>query len=133
MNQQLAIINEYFDLVNAFSVDRAAYAAVLHPEVEQIEFPNPVYKAIQRRNFDEIITNLRLGRELLHAPSFEVSKTQVYADGSVHIEGLWEATAMNDRLPVMRGQRVSARLCLVFEFKEGKIYRQRRYPCFEGL
>lgn len=133
MNQQLAIINEYFKLVDAFSVDRDAYAAVLHPEVEQIEFPNPVYKTAQHRNFDEIITNLRLGRELLYKPSFEVSSTNVYSDGSVCIQGEWQATAMNDRLPVMRGQRVSAQLCLIFEFKDGKIYRQRRYPCFKDL
>lgn len=127
----LAVINEYLDLVQAFNVDPAAYAKVLHPEVEQVEFPNPLYKTLQRRSFDDIITNLRAGRELLREPSFDVQNTELYSDGSVKLEGCWQATLINDRLPVVRGQRVSAQLCLLFEFKDDKIYRQRRYPCYD--
>ncbi|WP_324674327.1 nuclear transport factor 2 family protein [Hymenobacter sp. GOD-10R] len=133
MNNPLAILEEYFQLIQNFSVDPAAYATVLHPEVEQVEFPNMFFKTIQRRSFDDIITNVRAGRELLRDPSFEVQHTQFYPDGSVQIEGVWQATLTNDKLPVVRGQRVSAQLCLIFEFKDGKIYRQRRYPCFDTL
>jgi hypothetical protein len=31
------------------------------------------------------------------------------------------------------GQRLIAHLCLIFEFKDGLIFRQRRYPCYEIL
>ncbi|OUJ76107.1 nuclear transport factor 2 family protein [Hymenobacter crusticola] len=131
MNDPLAVLEEYFQLIQNFSVDPAAYATVLHPEVEQVEFPNPLFKTTQHRSFNDIITNVRVGRELLRDPSFEVQHTRVYADGSVQVEGRWQATVTNDKLPAVRGQRLSAQLCLIFEFKDGKIYRQRRYPCFD--
>jgi len=133
MSDSLTVINKYFDLVQAFSSDVAAYAEVLHPEVEQTEYPNLLYKTVQRRLFDDIITNLRAGRELLSEPSFEVQSTQVCDDGTVKVEGRWQATVINDNPPVMRGQRIAAQLCLIFELKDGKIYRQRRYPCYDLL
>ncbi|WP_375437669.1 nuclear transport factor 2 family protein [uncultured Hymenobacter sp.] len=131
MNESLDVINAYFDLVQSLNVDSAAYAAVLHPEVEQIEFPNSLNKTIQRRSFNDIIDNLRIGRELLRDPSFEVYHTHFGADGSVLVEGLWQATTVSDVRALTRGQRLASHLCLIFEFKDGKIYRQRRYPCFE--
>lgn len=131
MNQQLDVINAYFDLVQSLNVDPAAYAAVLHPEVEQIEFPNLLNRTIQRRSFNDILDNLRVGRELLRDPSFEVQRTHISADGTILVEGEWQATTVSDVRSVVRGQRLSSQLCLIFEFKDGKIYRQRRYPCYE--
>lgn len=132
-SEKLALINTYFDLVQAFSTDPAAYAQVLHPEVEQLEYANGLNKTTQRRSFTDILDNLRVGRELLHSPHFEVYSTLACADDTVVVEGLWEATALSDAGPLVRGQRLASYLCLVFEFKDGKIYRQRRYPCYEPL
>ena len=129
----LAVINTYFALVDAFETDAAAYAAVLHPEVVQTEYPNTIYKTLQRRTFPQIIDNLRIARELLRDPQFDVTHTQVCADQVVLVEGLWQATAINDVGPLLRGQRLAAQLCLIFEFKDGKIFRQRRYPCYESF
>ncbi|MBO3270096.1 nuclear transport factor 2 family protein [Hymenobacter defluvii] len=131
--EPLAVLQAYFDLVQAFSVDTAAYAAVLHPEVEQLEYANDLNKQPVSRSFDEILTNLRAGRELLLDPSFIVHHTHVGSTGTVVVEGRWEATVLHDAGPAVRGQRVASELCLVFEFKDGKIYRQRRYPCYEPL
>ncbi|MBX0291719.1 nuclear transport factor 2 family protein [Hymenobacter sp. HSC-4F20] len=131
MNEQLDTISTYFDLVQAFNTEPAAYAAVLHPEVEQTEYPNLLYKTIQRRSFADILDNLRVGRELLRDPHFEVQRTFTAPDGTVVVEGLWQAVTTSDIGPLLRGQRLQGQLCLIFEFKDGKIYRQRRYPCYE--
>ncbi|UOR05082.1 nuclear transport factor 2 family protein [Hymenobacter aerilatus] len=131
--EPLAVLQQYFDLVQAFSVDAAAYAAVLHPEVEQLEYSNAVNKQPVRRSFEEILTNLRAGRELLVDPTFAVRHTHISPAGTVVVEGRWEATILHDAGPAVRGQRVASELCLVFEFKDGKIYRQRRYPCYEQM
>ncbi|UOQ53988.1 nuclear transport factor 2 family protein [Hymenobacter cellulosivorans] len=133
MNPHLAVITAYFDLVDSFTTDPAAYAEVLHADVIQTEYPNALYKAIQRRSYTEILDNLRIGRELLHDTRFEVLRTQVCADETVIVEGLWQATVLNDVMSLSRGQRLSSQLCLIFEFKDGKIFRQRRYPCYEVL
>lgn len=131
--EPLAVLQQYFDLVHAFSTDRAAYARVLHPEVEQVEYANGLFKERVSRTFDEILANLRLGRELLQKPSFVVHSTHLGANKTVVVEGRWQATALTDAGAAVRGQRLTSDLCLVFEFKDGKIYRQRRYPCFEPL
>ncbi|QJX46647.1 nuclear transport factor 2 family protein [Hymenobacter taeanensis] len=131
MNEHLSVLHTYFDLVQVFSIDETAYAAVLHPDVEQLEFPNLLHKTIQRRSFDDIMANLRAGRELLRDPTFEVHSTQHCPDGSIIVEGRWQAITTNDIGQLLRGQRLSAQLCLIFEFQDGKIYRQRRYPCYD--
>ncbi|TGD77822.1 nuclear transport factor 2 family protein [Hymenobacter wooponensis] len=131
MSEHLSVLQTYFDLVQTFSTDTNAYATVLHPDIEQIEYPNLLHKTIQRRSFADIIANLRAGRELLRDPSFEVQHTQTCPDGSVIVEGRWQATTTNDIGLLLRGQRLSAQLCLIFEFQDGKIHRQRRYPCYD--
>lgn len=131
MSEQLGIINYYFKLVQEFNTDPAAYATVLHPEIEQVEYPNPLYPTLQRRSFHDILSNLRVGRELLRDQSFDVSHTHLCFDGRVIVEGRWEATLVSAVRGLAEGQRIAAQLCLVFEFKDGKIYRQQRYPCFE--
>lgn len=131
MSPQLDLLNTYFRLVDAFETDPAAYANVLHPDVVQTEYPNTINKTIQHRSFSDIIDNLRVGRELLQAPHFEVKSTTVCPDDSIIVEGTWSATITNDVGPLTRGQRLVAKLCLIFELKDGKIYRQRRYPCYE--
>ncbi|WP_019946829.1 nuclear transport factor 2 family protein [Hymenobacter aerophilus] len=133
MSSPLAVVEQYFALVDAFETKVAAYAAVLHPEVVQTEYPNGLYKTTQTRSLTGILDNLRLGRELLAQPHFEVHHTRLCDDGSVHVEGQWQATAISDAGPLLRGQRVSAHLCLIFEFRDGLIFRQRRYPCYEIL
>jgi ketosteroid isomerase-like protein len=133
MNKHLQVVATYFDLVNSFSVDAEAYAAVLHPGVVQTEYPNGLYKTIQRRSFTEIIENLRIGREMLDNSQFDVQSNQLCADGNVIVEGKWQASTVSEAGSISRGQRLSAQLCLIFEFKDGKIFRQRRYPCFDTL
>ena len=36
-----------------------------------------------------------------------------------------------DAGPLKKGQRLAAHFCMIFEFKEGLIHRQRNYDCFE--
>lgn len=133
MNEHLTVLQTYYDLAQVFSTDAAAYAAILHPEVVQTEYPNLFHKVIQHRSYTDILENIRAGRELLRDPKFEVFSTQVCPDGTIVVEGRWEATTTNDMRDMLRGQRLSAQLCLFFEFKDGKIYRQRRYCCYDML
>ena len=132
MSEHLDVITAYFNLAQHLTVNPTAYAAVLHPEVVQIEFPNLLNKVVQHRNFDQILDNLRAGRELLHDTSYELQRfVESKADGSVLMEGRWEATTINDLGPMMRGQRMIAQICSIFEFQEGKIYRHRQYICYD--
>lgn len=126
----LDVLRAYYDLVRGFSADPAAYAAVLHPEIEQTEYPNLMTRTVQHRTFPEVLDNLRLARELLSDLQFEVEHLEVLPSGIVVVEGRLQAIATRDIGSVLRGQRLLGQLCHVFEFKEGKIFRQRRYHCY---
>ncbi|OUJ76109.1 nuclear transport factor 2 family protein [Hymenobacter crusticola] len=132
MSEYLDVITAYFNLAQHLTINSAAYAEVLHPQVEQVEFPNLFNKVVQRRNFEEIIDNLRAGRELLRDTHYELQRIMPSStDASVMIEGRWEATYTNDLGPVTRGQRLGAQICSIFELADGKIYRQRQYICYD--
>lgn len=131
MSEHLAVLTTYFNLVDTLETDPAAYEAVLHPEVVQTEYPNALNKTLQERSLTDILDNLRVGRELLQTQQFTIDNTQVCDDGSVRVEGQWRATVASEIGAFARGQNLSAQLCLVFEFKEGRIFRQHRYACFD--
>lgn len=57
--------------------------------------------------------------------------THPTADGGIVMKEVWQATAISDVGALLRNQRISARLCLIFEFDEGKIHRMRRYACYD--
>ncbi|UOQ73215.1 nuclear transport factor 2 family protein [Hymenobacter cellulosilyticus] len=118
-------------LSESLEIDPAAYATVLHPDVEQVEFPNMLNRTLQRRSFAEILENIRAGRELLVNPLFELQQMQQCPDGSVVIEAHWQATLANDIGPLVRGQQLAAQFCVVFELKDGLIIKQRNYSCFD--
>ena len=131
MPESLHTIHTFLSLSESLETDPAAYAQVLHPDVEQVEFPNLLNKVIQRRTFAEILDNIRAGRELLINPHFELQQAHSCPDGSIVVEAHWHATITSDIGPLVRGQQLAAQFCMVFELHEGKIIKQRTYNCFE--
>ncbi|PJJ48318.1 nuclear transport factor 2 family protein [Hymenobacter chitinivorans] len=131
MAEQLQVITNFLSLSESLEIDPASYAEVLHPDVEQVEFPNLLNRSIQRRSFAEILDNIRAGRELLVNPHFELQRAHHCPDGSVVVEAYWRATLTSDIGPLVRGQQLAAQFCMVFELVENKIIKQRTYNCFD--
>lgn len=131
MPDPLHTVTTFIRLSEALETDPAVYQELLHPDVEQIEYPNLRNRSLQRRSFSEIIEHIRAGRELLLDPHIELRRTQTCADGSILVEAYWHATLATDIGSMIRGQRLSTYFCLVFELKEGKIIQQRTYGCFD--
>ncbi|TGE12612.1 nuclear transport factor 2 family protein [Hymenobacter elongatus] len=133
MSEQLQAVTKFLSLSESLETDPAAYAQVLHPDVEQIEYPNLLNRTLQRRSFQDILDNIRAGRELLVEPHVELHRSQVCADGSVMVEAHWRATITSDIGPLVRGQLLAAQFCMIFELKDGKIIQQRTYNCFDSF
>jgi ketosteroid isomerase-like protein len=131
MSESLHIITTFLSLSESLEIDPAAYAQVLHPDVEQIEYPNLLNRDIQRRSFADILDNIRAGRELLIDPHFELQRAHSCPDGSIVVEAHWRATLTNDIGPLLRGQQLSAQFCMIFELKDDRIVQQRTYNCFD--
>ncbi|WP_167856422.1 nuclear transport factor 2 family protein [Hymenobacter metallicola] len=133
MPEQLNTVTTFLNLSEALEIDPAAYADVLHAEVEQIEYPNLMNRTLQRRSFDDIIEHIRAGRELMVNPRFEMQKAQVCADNSIIVEGYWHATLATDIGSMVRGQKLSAQFCVLFELRDNKIIQQRTYACYDHV
>jgi ketosteroid isomerase-like protein len=133
MNEHVAVVQAYLALSEALETNLEAYLAVFHPTVVQTEYPNLLTKTTQHRSLEAILDNVRAGRELLRNPRFEHSTLQTGAEGSITLETYWQAECMNDFGPMVRGARISAQMCMIFEFQDGLIVRQRSYRCFEPL
>jgi len=131
MSASLDTVKQFLQLAESCVTDHAAYAPVLHPEVEEIEFPNLHNKQGQRRNFDGLIDGIRAGRELLTRQELAGWNFVTSNDNTVVAEIRWrgEMSIRNQR--VVPGQILTGHFCRVFELKAGLIFRIRDYYCYE--
>ncbi|UOR05073.1 hypothetical protein MUN82_19315 [Hymenobacter aerilatus] len=131
MSASLETVKQFLQLAEACITDRAAYVAVLHPEVERLEFPNLHNKQVQRRNFEDIVDGIREGRELLARQELAGWNFIISNDNTIVAEIRWrgEMSIRNER--VVPGQVITGHYCRVFELKEGLIFRIRDYFCYE--
>ncbi len=129
-NRHIALVTRYFQLIESFSLDESEFSTILHPDFRQREFPNQLNKTGQESNREEIIKRAALGRTMLSAQKFDITNFFESGDQMV-VESAWSGTMARDAGPLKKGQELKAHFCIVLEFREGKLYRQRSYDCFE--
>ena len=98
-------------------------AAMLHPEVELVEHPNTLNPAGKRYDLAAIRAAGERGAKLLASERYAVRT--LIADGpraAALIE--WTGTLPD-------GKTMRAQICSVIELRDGLIWRQEQYDCFE--
>jgi ketosteroid isomerase-like protein len=123
-------IRRYFALLERFASERAEFEPVLHPEMEQREFPNLLNPKGQRSDQADLLRRAALGKNVLERQNYEITHAVESGDHLV-VEAIWHGKMAIDAGPLKAGQVLQAYFCVVFEFKDSKIYRQRNYDCFE--
>lgn len=127
---KLATVKRYFELLEAFSQSESDFKALLHPEIEQIEYPNLLTASVTTSSFDVLMQRIPGGRKLLKEQKYTMER--VYEAGeSLITEVIWTAEVGVDAGSFEAGQQLKAYFCCIFDFKDGKIYKQRNYDCFE--
>lgn len=127
---KLETVKRFFELNEAFSISESDFASVLHPEIEQTEFPNWITPGVVVSNFEVLLQRVPNGRKLLKEQKYEIQRA--YEAGEALIaEVIWTAEVGADVGAFKAGQQLKAYFCCVFEFKDDRIYRQRNYDCFE--
>ena len=99
-------------------------------DVVQEEFPNRLSPIGAHRNLDAILDAARKGKKTLRAQKFEILNS--IADGDrVALEVFWSGylAVPVDSLPADSEMR--AHFSMWIEFKDGKIFRQHNYDCFD--
>ncbi|UOY92828.1 hypothetical protein MUG87_01385 [Ectobacillus sp. JY-23] len=127
---QLETVKRFFELSEQFSTSPEDYKPLLHPDIEQTEFPNWITDRVVVSNWDMLLQRMPAGKKLLMQQKYDIQG--VIESGDVVVtEVIWTAEVATDVGVFRMGQKLKAYFCCVFEFKNGKIFRQRNYDCFE--
>lgn len=124
------------DIVEAFlkmlTSDRTAddLRRFYHPEVEQTEFPNAILPKTVTRKMDDIIISSEKGKSIMVKEEFDILHLHT-SGNTVILEAIWKGTVAVPIGAIPAGGQMIARFAQFFEFKDGLIYRQRNYDCFE--
>ena len=101
-----------------------------HPGVEQIEFPNAITKNTKKRTLAELKEAYEKGGALLTKEQYEVKNLLSIGETTI-LECVWRGTLAVPLGNIPAGGQMVAYFAQIFEFKDGKIFRQRNYDCFE--
>lgn len=101
-----------------------------HPHIEHIEYPNAITKNTTFRNIDALLEGAEKGSKVLVKEEYEIIKSYGFED-SVIIEAIWTGTLAIPLGKLEPGDKMKAYFAQFFEIKDGKIFRQRNYDCFE--
>lgn len=124
------IARRYFYLLESFTTDISAYRDILHPAIEQTEYPNAVVGQTVHRTLEKLNAGMEAGKKLLSSQKFDIRKFYELED-SLIIEAVWSGQIGESTGDFLYGKILTAYICIVMEFRDGKIYRQRNYDCYE--
>ena len=98
------------------------------PDVVQEEYPNRITPNGAVRDLQGLKEGRARGLALMASEHYEL--TNAVAQGEqVAAELTWTGTVRNAVGPFVSGQTLAARLGVFFEFRDGRIARQRNYDC----
>ena len=122
------IVLSYLRAVESHDLDEVA--RWLHPEVEVIEHPNRVSPAGKRYDRAALREAGERGKALLASERYEVRSMIVDGErAAVQIE--WSGTLGVAAGPLPAGHVMRAQICSVIELRDGKVWRQEQYDCFQ--
>ena len=129
----LEIVRRYLAAIEAGTEAGAAIGGVeafLAPDIQQEEFPNRFVPAGASRDLAALREAGERGRKVLRGQRYEVRKA--YASGdTVILEVLWVGTLAMPVGELPAGGEMRAHFAVFLELRDGLIYRQRNYDCFE--
>lgn len=132
MTSKTDAIKRFFQLLQWFTTSENEYKALLHPAIEQTEYPNLMIQATRHRSFSNLIEGAEAGKQMLAYQRFEPTRFFETAD-TVIAEYTWTGELKVKAGRLKKGQVLKAHICTIFEFKDNKIYRQRNYDCYEPV
>jgi len=126
-NEQIVI--DYLKMVEQ-RTSAAELDTFYHEDVQQIEYPNAIVKNTAIRSLQDLKDASERGKKILIKEVYEIK--QIYSSGdNVILEAVWKGTLSIALGNIPAGGEMTAYFAQFFQFKDGKIYRQRNYDCFE--
>jgi ketosteroid isomerase-like protein len=129
----LALVRRFLDTVDKGTRGELAIDAFVdfyHPDVVQIEHPNRFNPKGATRDRAALHANAGAGRTLMQSQRYEITSAIAQGD-HVAVEARWTGVLAIALGPLPAGHELRAHLGMFFELRDGKIWRQRNYDCFE--
>ena len=101
-----------------------------HPDIKQIEFPNTVTKNRTVRTLSDLKEAAEKGKKLMLKEDYEVLNSWTF-ENTVIIEAIWTGTLAIPYGNLPGGGQMKAYFAQFYEFRDGKIFKQRNYDCFD--
>lgn len=130
MSIQIEIVKKYIALVEAMNFTPDTAADLVHPDYEQWELPNQLNKQGQKSDLADSFKRMKIATTIMREQKYQITST-MEQDSRVVMEAIWAGKFSTDIGPFKAGQELKAFFCMIFEFKDQKIYRIRNYDCFE--
>ena len=105
-------------------------AEFFDPDVVQEEFPNRFVPSGARRDLAALREAAARGRAVLRGQRYEVRAAYAVGD-TVILEVLWAGTLAITVGSLAAGDEMRAHFAVFIELRDGRIYRQGNYDCFE--
>lgn len=118
----LQLVREYLAALTR-GAPASEMAGFFTEDVEQIELPNRLNPTGQKSDLRALLERVERGRALLHEQHYEVINV-ISSGDSAALEARWTGKLAN-------GTELRAQFAMFFEFRDGRIARQRNYDCFE--
>jgi ketosteroid isomerase-like protein len=122
----LEIVRRYLAAIEADSGAVDFY----DPDVIQEEFPNRFLPTGARRDLAALREAAARGRAVMRGQRYEVHAAHAVGD-TVVLEVLWAGTLAVPVGSLAAGDEMRAHFAVFVELRDGRIYRQRNYDCFE--
>lgn len=116
----------YFSAIEA----RADLTPFFSPEVEQREFPNQLVRAGATRDLATLLDGQQKGKRVLSAERYEIVNA-VESGEQLALEVIWTGTLAIPLGTTPAGGEMKAHFGVFLQFREGRIYRQHNYDCFD--
>jgi len=127
----LSFVREYLAAIGR-GASSDAMKRFFDADYQQTEFPNALNPKGQQSDLADALTRAEKGRKLLSGQRYDV-RSAVAQDNIVALEVDWTGTLAVAALGLPAGGEMKAHFAVFLEMRNGKIWRQRNYDCFEPM
>jgi ketosteroid isomerase-like protein len=122
------IVTAYLRAIEAHRPDEVA--RYQHPEIENLEHPNKLLPAGKRYDLAAMRAAGERGAALMASQRYEIRQMIVEGDRAA-VQVAWSGTLAVAAGPLPAGHVMRAQICTIIELKDGMVWRQEQYDCFE--
>lgn len=100
------------------------------PDAEQTEWPNRLNPRGQVSDVSGLLARSVQGAKVLRSQNYNIL-TAISFEDRVAVEATWTGTLAIPLGTLAPGETMTAHFAMFFELRDGRIFRQRNYDCFE--